>query len=136
MSWFNEEERAVIRLLADTLIPEAEGMPSASSIGCADALLDGVLKLRADLAPPMRTAIRHAKGKEPRAALERLRSDDPESWQALTLAIAAAYYQSPTVRGLLGYTGPERRPVDPSAPPDHADLLAPVIARGAIWRQP
>lgn len=134
-SWFSEDERTTIRTLADVLIPAAEGMPCASSIGCADAALDHVLTLRADLAPKMRAALRLALGKAPRAALDDMRSADPDNWQAFTLAIAAAYYLSPRVRALLGYSGPERRPVDPAEPPDYVDLLAPVIARGPIGRR-
>ncbi|MES2271188.1 MAG: hypothetical protein V4533_09900 [Pseudomonadota bacterium] len=132
--WFSEDERATIRTLADVLIPAAEGMPCASSIGCADAALDDVLTLRAELAPKMRAALQLAQGKAPKAALDDMRSADPENWQAFTLAIAAAYYFSPRVRALLGYSGPERRPVDPTEPLGCADVLAPVIARGPIGR--
>ena len=82
----------------------------------------------------MRAALRIARGKEPQAALEELRAHHDEPWRALTLIIAAAYYTSPTVRELLGYTGPERRPLTPDEPADFAELLAPVIARGSIVR--
>lgn len=133
--WFTADDRILIRQLADMLIPEAEGMPSASSVGACDALLDRVVHLRADLAPAILAALRHARGLPPAEALETLRKAHLETWQAFTLAIAGAYYLAPEVRDLLGYTGPERRPVDPSEPPDWAELLQPVIARGPIWRR-
>ncbi|MCW1384878.1 hypothetical protein OLX02_18850 [Novosphingobium sp. KCTC 2891] len=136
MNWFKEDDRAVIRALADILIPDAEGMPSASAAGAADELLDRVVQLRADLAPRVLAAVRFARGKDHRAALEELRTHDSETWQGFCLAIAGGYYLFDDVRALLGYTGPERRPVDPEAAPDFTDLLAPVLARGPIWRAP
>jgi hypothetical protein len=71
----------------------------------------------------------------PREALEAMRAHDTEGYSALTLAIASAYYMAPEVRDLLGYDGPRRIPVD-ETPENIDDLLAPVIARGATWRQP
>lgn len=46
--------RETLDALADAIIPEADGMPSASQAGATGALLDDVLAVRADLAEPLR----------------------------------------------------------------------------------
>lgn len=134
MSWFSEGDRVKLRHVADVLIPEAEGMPAASTVGAADALLDRIINLRSDLAPLVLRALRALPAENPRTALDRLRSDDDEAFGALSLAIAAAYYISPDVCALTGYHGPQRIAPDTAALLADAELLAPVLDRGAIWR--
>ncbi len=133
MSWFSDGDRARLRLCADLLMPDAEGMPSASSVGAADGLLDQVVNLRPDLAPMILRAIRSQAEAEPRFALEQLRAHDPESYAAPTLALAAAYYLSPIVCELIGYSGPRRMPADADMK-ELDSLLQPVRARGPVWR--
>jgi hypothetical protein len=91
------------------------------------------VNLRPDLAPLILRAIRSQAGLEARLALEDLRARDPEAYAALTLALAAAYYLSPIVCELIGYSGPRRM----SAQADMEELkslLQPVLARGPAWR--
>lgn len=135
MSWFNEKQHERLGALADVLIPEAEGMPSATSVGAAGPLLLQALNARPDLAPEILRVLRSIRDFPPCEALEVMRVSDMEGFSALTLAIASAYYMAPEVRELLGYDGPRRIPAEVT-PENINDLLAPVIARGPIWRQP
>jgi len=137
MSRFTDTQRTVLAVLADVLIPAAEGMPAASTMGAVGEYLDQVVNFRADLVPLLYRAVRAAEGAEPAAAIQALREKDAEAFGALTLAISAGYYMNPKVKAALGYTGVERRTYDPDAVPDYVTngLLAPVIARGPIWRQ-
>jgi hypothetical protein len=54
----------------------------------------------------------------------------------LTAVVPGAYFTNPAIREAIGYPGLERRPIDPSAPPDYDQdgLLASVIARGPVYR--
>jgi hypothetical protein len=136
MSRFGPDDRAIIGALADVLIPEAEGMPAATAVGVAAALLDRVADLRADLVADLLRVVRKGRGEEPGAFLARLKAEDSEGFAALALVVAGGYYLSPEVRERLGYSGPERRPVNPGDIPDFEDLrlLDPVKSRGPIWR--
>lgn len=136
MSWFVPEDRVVLRRLADCLIPEGDGMPSGSTVGAADELLDSVINFQAHLAPLVLRAVRVARAMDARPGLEKLQQVDPEAFDALKLAIAAGYYMHPKVRTALGYTGVERRAYDPNARPEFEGLglLSPVTDRGPIWR--
>jgi hypothetical protein len=138
MSWLNNEDRAVLRGLADFLIPAAEGMPAASAVGVADAQMNLVENFRADLMPLVLRAIWASKNKTPRAALEALDQSDLEAANALKLMVSAAYYLSPVVRAELNYPGVQRHPFDLDDLPDGhlVELLRPVIARGPLWRRP
>lgn len=132
MSWFSDADRAVLAELADVLIPAAEGMPAASAVGAVGPLLDRVVNFRPDLAPEVLRVVRACRGKEPQAALEQLRAADFDGYVALGLALAAGYYMADEVGELLGYKGPARHPI--TGEEDISDLLAPVLARGPIWR--
>jgi len=136
MSWLTEYDRAVLRALADTMIPEAEGMPSATSVGVADSQLDLIEKFRADLMPAVLRVIRASRGQDPAVALQALESSDPEAMNAVKLAVAAAYYLSPKVRAALDYNGVQRHPYDAGSLPEREtlELLKPVISRGGVWR--
>ncbi|WP_052161166.1 hypothetical protein [Hoeflea sp. BAL378] len=134
MSRFTAEQRQVFGALADILIPEAEGMPSATSVGVADDLLDRVANLRSDIVGDLLRVCRVAATQDPQAAIGKIRAEDEEGFAALALAVAGGYYMSDPVRRLLGYTGPERRPVATDAPDDFGALLDPVIRRGHIYR--
>jgi hypothetical protein len=137
VSWLNAEDRIVLRALADVLIPEAEGMPSATSAGVADSQLDQVENWRADLMPLVLRAIRANPGKEPLAALLALEASDPAALDALKLVVAGGYYLSSAVRAALNYDGVQRHPYDATDLPDRLtlELVKPVIARGPAWRQ-
>lgn len=132
------EQRATLALLADVLVPAAEGMPAASEVKVHEKWIDRAVDARPDLQADLLCVIEAAAGREPAVELVRLREQEPASFDTLALLVTGAYYMVPRVRKLVGYPGQKRRP----AYPDEADydlrdgLLDPVIARGSIYRTP
>jgi hypothetical protein len=129
-------DRETLAALADALIPAADGMPAASEAGAAGDLLDEVLRLRSDLEEPLRRLTERARGSDPADEVERLQVDEPEAFEALSTAVAGAYFLNPDVRRRMGYPGQERRPIEAEDPPDYErdGLLASVVERGTIYR--
>ncbi|GAB5469415.1 MAG: hypothetical protein Kilf2KO_24450 [Rhodospirillales bacterium] len=136
MSLVNDSQRAAFAALADLLIPEAEGMPSASQVDLQNAPLDRVVELRPDLRPPFYRAVNAVKAGDPRAVLTDLAENDPEAFGALGVLASAAYYMQPEVRRLIGYPGQENRPVEENYEPEYVTngMLQEVIDRGPIYR--
>ena len=135
---FSDGDRQVFAVMADVLIPAAEGMPSASQVGVQEAPLDRVLELQPWLAPRLQRGISSAAASgDPAAAVETINRDDPAAMSAIGLAASAAYYMQPQVRKLLGYPGQVSRPAGPEEEHDYLrdGLLQPVIDRGPIYRQ-
>jgi hypothetical protein len=124
-------DRETLAGLADALIPEADGMPSASQAGATGALLDEVLAVRGDLEQPLAELTAAARDADPATEVERLRAEDPPLFEALTTAIAGGYFLSPDVRDRLGYPGQQAKQLEHDF--DQA-LLQPVIDRGPIYR--
>ncbi len=124
-------DRHALAGLADMIIPESDGMPSASAAGATEALLDEVLRVRPDLEEPLAALSTRAAGRDPHAELERLRSEEPDGFEALTTAIAGGYFMSPEVCKLLGYPGQRAKRLEDDF---DQDLLQPVIDRGTIFR--
>ena len=124
-------DRETLSALADALIPEADGMPSASQAGAAGALLDEVLAVRNDLEEPLAELTAAARGRDPAAEIERLQADDPPLFEALTTAIAGGYFMSADVRERLGYPGQLAKELEDDF---DQELLQPVIDRGTIFR--
>ena len=122
--------------LADALIPAADGMPAASEAGATGEHLDEVLRLRSDLQQPLRELAERGRPADPAAEIQRLQAEEPETFEALSTAIAGAYFLNPEVRRLMGYPGQERRPIEAEDPPDYEQdgLLASVVERGTIYR--
>jgi len=132
----DEEMRATFLAVADLLIPEALGMPSASQVNVAGPVLDRILALRPDLQEPFFRGLRMAAGKDPKFAAQAVNRDDPKALAAIGLVAASAYYMDPRVRGLIGYPGQEKRIYDPDATPEYIanGMLQKVIDRGPIYR--
>ncbi len=124
-------DRETLSELADALIPEVDGMPSASQAGAAGALLDEVLAVRGDLEEPLAELTAAARGRDPAAEVERLQSEDPPLFEALTTAIAGGYFMSAEVRERLGYPGQLAKELEDDF---DQELLQPVIDRGTIFR--
>lgn len=131
-----EPERAVLGRLADVLIPNAGGMPSASEAGAAGRWLDEVLEVRPDFGRPLLAVIDAARGADPAVAVERLRVSDPAGFGVLTEVVAGAYFFNPQVRKAIGYGGQQQVPIVAEDPPDYEQdgLLASVVARGPVYR--
>lgn len=124
-------DRETLAGLADALIPEGDGMPSASQAGAAGELLDEVLAVRGDLEEPLAELTAAARGNDPAAEVERLGNEDPPLFEALTTAVAGGYFLSADVRERLGYPGQQAKKLEDDF---DQELLQPVIDRGTIFR--
>ncbi len=137
MSTIDERVRSTFSGMADVLIPEAEGMPSASAVGVhTEKYLDHILGLRPDISEPFFRGISSAIGKAPRAAVEDLNNHDVDALNAIGLVASSAYYMSPRVRELIGYPGQQSVTYDADATPEYVanGMLKVVEDRGAIFR--
>ena len=136
MSTLTPQERDTLTGIADYLIPEAEGMPSASQVDLASDLAERVFSVRHDLVAPVKAALGKVPGMAGEAAAKRLAKIDPAGFHSVTTVASAGYFMSPVARAALGYPGQESRPFDPDTTTDYLDdgLLQPVIDRGAIFR--
>jgi hypothetical protein len=122
------DQRRTFAALADVLIPAYESMPSATSAGVPEGLLDQALRYRPDLVAPLTDAIASCTGKDPVAALDELAAGSPDEFQALTLVTAGAYFQSAQVKAALAYQPPPRAVNDDTD--TYVDMLVAVVDRG------
>jgi hypothetical protein len=129
--------RTVFTRLADHLIPEAHGMPSAGDV-VGDARLRFVLRARPDLVEPLRAALRAELGDDAAARLATLERDEPDHHAALLLTVVGGYYTDADVRARLNYPGQEAKQLYSWKVPDFIEegLSDQVLARGPIWRDP
>jgi hypothetical protein len=134
---FDPGRRAAFAAIADHLIPEAHGMPSAAKI-VGDTRLRFVLNARPDLVEPLRMALRPELGDDPAARLAALEREEPDRHGALLLAVVGGYYTDQGVRELLGYPGQVAKTLYSWQYPAFLEegLTDPVLARGPIWRDP
>jgi hypothetical protein len=133
------EERGRLARIADELIPEGEGMPSAAAMDLSGAQLDLIAQARPDLIPSVRRALATDPGSSSALDwLNRLQREDPEAHDALVLVIVGGYYSHPKVKELLGYPGQVGEPVDADEYLRYVTegLLDPVIERGPLYREP
>ena len=132
----DRNDRETFAAIADILIPEAEGMPAASSVGVHEEALDHILSLRPDLSEAFNRGIAYANGKVAKVAAEALNQDDAQALSAIGLIASAGYYMSPRIRDLIGYPGQERRTFDADATPEYVTngMLKVVQDRGAIYK--
>jgi hypothetical protein len=132
------EQRARLARIADELIPEGEGMPSAREVDVAGAQLDHVLRARPDLSPALARGLSAEVDAPAEAWLRTLETDDPDAHEALVLAVVGGYYLHPKVRELLGYPGQRGEEVRSDEYLSYVaeGLLDPVLERGPIYRDP
>jgi hypothetical protein len=131
---FDSQERAVLAVLADILIPAGEGFPSASDAGVARDGLDQVLSFRPDLADGLKRLIAAARRSSAAAFVAELQLSDPAGFAVLAEFVPGAYFLNQRVREALGYTGQQARPIDPRSDYQDDGLLQSVIDRGPIHR--
>jgi hypothetical protein len=133
----DEDRRATFAVVADHLIPEAHGMPSAGVV-VGEGRLRFVLNARPDLVDPLRAALRPELGGDPAARLTALERDEPDHRAALLLAVVGGYYTDRDVRERLGYPGQVAKTIYSWQLPTYIDegLTDQVLARGPIWRDP
>lgn len=132
----DDRERDTFARIADHLIPEAGGMPSAAEVVTEDRLAF-VLRARPDLVDPLRTALRAELGADVAGRLAAL-ADEPTQLAALQLAIVGGYYTDRRVRELIGYPGQSAIELRSWEYPAYLDegLIDAVLARGPVWRDP
>jgi hypothetical protein len=134
---FAEQHLSAFAAVADRLIPEAHGMPSAGVV-VDEGRLRFVLGARPDLVEPLRAALRPELGDDPAARLAALERDEAENHGALLLAVVGGYYTDKGVRERLGYPGQEAKQLYSWKYPEYLaeGLIDKVLARGPIWRDP
>lgn len=132
----DSEEQATFAAVADHLIPQAHGMPSAGEV-VDGARLAFVIRSRPDLVEPITAALRPELGSDVAARLAKL-ADEPTNLSALQLAIVAGYYTDKGVRELIGYPGQMAIEVKSWTYPPYLEegLIDAVMARGPVWRDP
>ena len=131
---FDQRQRSLLAELANVLIPETSGMPSASQADVAGKWLDAVLKARPDLVDPLKGVLRKAGTDNAGDVVNALHADDPTAFGVLAEIVSGAYFMNPDVRQAIGYSGQDAREIDPR--PDYMEdgLLESVIRRGPIYR--
>jgi hypothetical protein len=137
MREFDGDRLLTLARIADHLIPEAHGMPSAAEVVDA-ARLAFVLNARPDLRAPLMAALRPELSGDPAKRVEALAMDEPDSLAALQLVIVGAYYTDKRVRELIGYNGQEAIEVKSWLLPQYLEegLIDKVLERGPVWRDP
>jgi hypothetical protein len=135
----SETTRRALETIGDHLIPEAHGMPAASTMHVGTSQLDVVLGSRPDLAPLLEAALTDADVGDVDSFIATLAEERPAGYDAVTLAIVAGYYMHPEVHRLIGYPG--QVPKDVRRMGEHEiyqeglmDLAQKVIDRGPIYR--
>lgn len=131
----SDEEREAYAMLADELIPAAEGMPAASEVDVHRRWIDQALRLRPDLRLHLEVAIAAVgTGDSPRQVAIGLAKEQPEIFAALGQLTAGAYYMDDRVRDAMGYPGQEaRRLVDDTD--EYLEMLGRVVERGPVFRE-
>ena len=106
------DARAVLRAIADELIPATDGLPSASDVHVADELVHRVLTLRPDLRPGLDAALRELATMAPSDVVSNAEKAGPgSSIGQVCYVVTAAYYLSPSVRASMGYEPEPPTPV-------------------------
>ena len=137
MREFDGDRLLTLARIADHLIPEAHGMPSAADVVDA-ARLAFVLNARPDLRAPLVMALRPELDADPAARLAALARDEPDNLAALQLVIVGGYYTDKGVKELIGYNGQEAIEVKSWLLPQYLEegLIDKVLERGPVWRDP
>jgi hypothetical protein len=131
-----DDARETLAGLADVLIPPGDEMPPGSQVLIGRGQLDAVLRVRPDLVEDLRLLLERARGAEPAAEVDRLRTEDDAGFQLLATVVGGGYFLDEGVRDAIGYPGQEAIPIVPSDPPEYErdGLLAAVVERGPIYR--
>jgi hypothetical protein len=129
-----DEDRRRYGELADVLVPNAEGMPSASQAAVHTHWVDEALRARPDLHVGLRQALDLTAGMPAEAAVEMLNAQHSPVFDALGTVTAGAYFLNPEIRQLIGYPGQVPQPIVDDVD-TYAELLERVLDRGPIYRE-
>ena len=134
----SEERRRVLAGLADALIAEGSGKPSASAAGVPGELLDRCLEAVPSLRSPLMAILDEAEGRDPDEFARELYARRPEDFTVLSTSVMGAYYLSPEVRKLIGYPGQAANPLSLAAAPEYLEngMLERVYERHPGYREP
>ncbi|CAB4916319.1 unannotated protein [freshwater metagenome] len=127
------ELREIYTKMADELIPNAEGMPSASEAKVPTEWIDRALEYRPDLQAGFIRALEFGKSKSPRDAIQSLNADDSEAFDCLGVLTSGAYFLNPEVKKLIGYPGQVPSPANDDID-SYSEMLAQVVERGPVFR--
>lgn len=105
------ELRTVFEGLADVLIAEGRGKPSASAVGIGRELLDRTLEVLPSFVDPFVDLLNEAQGSCSESFTRRLHASRPADFRVLATVTVGAYYLSPAVRALIGYPGQAPAPL-------------------------
>jgi hypothetical protein len=132
-SILTDQERAVYGPRADILIPDAEGMPSASQVGVHTQWIDVALAARRDLVNDFHASLAVGTLEDPQGAVEALHQQSA-LFDAFSVLTAGAYLMIPEIKQRIGYPGQESRPISGDDVPEYIDMLEAVVMRGNIFR--
>jgi hypothetical protein len=129
--------RTLFGQVADLLIPAYKQFPAATAVGVHEALLDDVLRFRPDIVEAFFRGLARIDVGNLSASINQLYRDDPDAFNALSLAASGGYYMAPQVRTALGYPGQEAVPYNPYEVADYLidHMLERVAQRGTIYRE-
>lgn len=135
----SDATRRALETVGDHLIPEAHGMPAASTMDVGTRQLDVVLDSRPDLAPLLERALASADLGDVGGLVTALETEDPDAYGAVTLAIVAGYYMHPEVHALIEYPGQVPQDVQRISEREIyqeglMEMAQRVIDRGPIYR--
>lgn len=118
-------------------------LPAASAVGCHGALAEA-LTGNAALRSLVDRIVAHAGGEEAFSAadaqrrsewLDALQREQQEHFAGLVTLVLAQYYAQSEVLQALNWPARPPQPKGHELPPFDESLLAPVRARGPIWRR-
>lgn len=141
-------DRRFLSMLVDSIAPGGSvakdvTLPPASAVGC-DAMLGKALDGNANLRAFVEAIVMRAGGvgsfsgnsaNERNLFLETVQTEQPPDFAALVNLTLAHYYAHPRVLAALDWPSRPPQPEGHELAPFDDSLLAPVLARGAIWRQ-
>lgn len=138
---FSEEERRILRTVADCLIPAVDGYPSGSSVNGFDDLATKAAALLGAKFEQFTTTIASlASTGEDRmwATLQRMNSECPNDFYVLSMVVSAAYIYSEQMQAELNYPRPHQNPFGLFDVADELEsgILDPVIERGKVFVEP
>lgn len=113
------ELRTVFEGLADVLIAEGHGNPSASAVGVGRDLLDRALTTLPSFCRPFLDILEEARDENPETFIRLLHSSRPADFRVLATVTIGAYYLSPEVRRLIGYPGQAPAPLSTAETPEY-----------------
>jgi len=119
---------------ARVMLPGGSRMPSAVDLDLWHDPVDEVLVIDPTRIEPLVRFLGLERVVETLADVEALAQEDTPGFEALGVVLANAYFMHTAVHESLGYPGQEPRDSSGGLSEEDEALLAPVIARGPIYR--